>query len=203
MKSSTRLWLGAASIALLAAAMTVDSWTYHHIRFAEVYEKDWGRLLRIVGYWPTWIVLGIAAWMERRRAASGLTLILGTGVSGLAAEVVKLLVRRGRPGIADGSYIFRSFAVQPFSTKDVGFPSSHAAVAFAGAAAASYLFPGAAPVWYALAIGCGITRILAGAHFLSDVIGGALVGILVGTAVSRALARREAPAAGEPLTRLS
>jgi undecaprenyl-diphosphatase len=58
-------------------------------------------------------------------------------------------------------------------------PSSHALVAFAGAAALARLFPRATPIWYALAVGCGITRLLSGAHFLSDVVVGALIGVSV------------------------
>jgi membrane-associated phospholipid phosphatase len=60
-------------------------------------------------------------------------------------------------------------------------PSSHAIIAFAAAAALTELFPAAAIVWYGLAVGCAVTRVLSGAHFVSDAIVGALLGIVIAT----------------------
>ena len=38
------------------------------------------------------------------------------------------------------------------------------------------LFPEASVLWYGLAIGCALTRVASGAHFMSDVVLAALVG---------------------------
>ncbi|MGH7560630.1 MAG: phosphatase PAP2 family protein, partial [Gemmatimonadales bacterium] len=67
----------------------------------------------------------------------------------------------------------------------IGLPSSHVMVAFAGAAVLARLFPGAAPVGYLLAAGCALTRVLARAHFLSDVVVGAVAGWAVGALIWR------------------
>ena len=56
-------------------------------------------------------------------------------------------------------------------------------VAFAAATALARLFPRAKGVWYTLAAGCGFTRLLAHAHFFSDVTFGALLGWCVGWGV--------------------
>jgi len=56
-------------------------------------------------------------------------------------------------------------------------------VAFAAATALAHLFPRAKWVWFALAAGCAATRIIAHAHFLSDVMLGALMGWCVGWGV--------------------
>ena len=53
-------------------------------------------------------------------------------------------------------------------------------VAFGGAVILGRLFPRTAPVAYALAAGCALTRVLARAHFASDVVVGALAGWAVG-----------------------
>jgi membrane-associated phospholipid phosphatase len=50
------------------------------------------------------------------------------------------------------------------------------AVAFAAAAALARLFPDTWLLWYAIAVGCALTRVASGAHFVSDVILAALVG---------------------------
>jgi membrane-associated phospholipid phosphatase len=62
-------------------------------------------------------------------------------------------------------------------------------VAFSAAAMLSRLFPRAAPVWYAFAIGCGLSRVLAGAHFVSDIAVAALAGYAVTALVWRTTAR--------------
>jgi undecaprenyl-diphosphatase len=171
-------WLALALVAI-AVAFPLDAWTYHHIRFASVYETDWGRALRSVGYWPLWIALSAALWLHDRTWHRAALLAGAVSLAGILGEILKTLVRRVRPGVYDGAYGFRAWSDHPFSSSGFGMPSSHALVAFAGAAALARLFPRAAPIWYALAIGCGITRLLSGAHFLSDVVVGAIIGVTV------------------------
>jgi membrane-associated phospholipid phosphatase len=90
--------------------------------------------------------------------------------------------------------MFRPWHDQPFSTAQLGLPSSEAAVAFAAAAMLARLFPESSMVWYALALGCALTRVASGAHFLSDVALGALVGYVVTlTLRPRRLADTDAP----------
>ncbi|PYO97559.1 MAG: hypothetical protein DMD60_06555 [Gemmatimonadetes bacterium] len=84
-----------------------------------------------------------------------------------------------RPGLADGAHVFRPWSDHPFSTGQLGLPSSEAAVAFAAAAALARLFPEAGLLWYALALGCALTRVASGAHFMSDAVLAAFVGYVV------------------------
>ena len=56
----------AVSLALIGAASAVDSWAFHHFRLPDVYDRDWGRALRSVGYWPLWIALSVALWLTDR-----------------------------------------------------------------------------------------------------------------------------------------
>jgi membrane-associated phospholipid phosphatase len=55
--------------------------------------------------------------------------------------------------------------------------SSHVGVAFGALAMLALLFPRTRPVCFALAAGCALSRVLAGAHFLSDVTVAAVLGI--------------------------
>ena len=178
---------GAAALAAVvtAAALALDPWVWRHVQMPDVYEKDWGRLLRVFGSLVVWVPLSLAVWLERRareprRAAPAALLFWAPTLSGGVAELLKMLFRRERPGLHDGASVFRAFSDRPFNTSALGMPSSHAMVAFGGAVVVARLFPGAAPVAYALAIGCAITRVLARAHFASDVVVGALAGWAVG-----------------------
>jgi len=134
-----------------------------------------------MGYWPTWLIVALALWLDGQPATVAAwrgRLLIGavTGV-GLGGEVLKLLIRRERPNAHDGVSVFRPFTEHPFSTAGLSTPSSHALLAFAAAATLARLFPRTAVMWYVLAVGCGVTRLLAQAHFLSDVVLGALLGM--------------------------
>jgi membrane-associated phospholipid phosphatase len=142
-----------------------------------------------MGFAPTWGVAALAIWLHEKpeaaakAAARAWYLVTAVIVGGLLAEVMKLLLRRERPEVMDGDYSFRAWSDHPFSTSGLAWPSSHTMVAFAACTAMARLFPRARWVWYALAAGCGITRMLARAHFLSDVMLGALFGWCVGWGV--------------------
>lgn len=173
-------WVVAGCVVSLVATV-LDPWVYQHITWAKVYETDWGRLLRMMGYWPTWMIVAIALWRDGQPAPvaawrARLLIVAVTGV-GLCGEILKLLTRRERPNAHGGVSVFRPFTEHPLSTSGLSMPSSHALLAFAAAATLTRLFPKTGPMWYALAVGCGVTRLLARAHFLSDVVVGALLGV--------------------------
>ena len=96
------------------------------------------------------------------------------GLSGLAVVVlaVKFLVKRKRPEGEWGG-IYRN-------TDPHSFPSGHAARAFLIAVLASAL----APPWLAIALWVwaplvALARVAMGVHYLSDIIAGAILGIIV------------------------
>lgn len=103
----------------------------------------------------------------------------GPMAAGAATETIKILVRRERPGISDGLYVFRAFGDGLFHGSPFGLPSGHTSVAFGAATILARLAPRAAGVWYLLAAGTAWTRLAQGAHFLSDVVAGAVIGYLV------------------------
>ncbi len=164
---------------LLILAHLLDSWAYRHLVNHDVYNHDWGRLLRVMGYLPTWLLAAgaMAMLLTGRSAARGLgqtlkpaiLLALAPALAGLVAEVLKILIRRQRPEAGDGQYLFRPWSEKTFSTSGLGAPSSHAAVAFGAAFILCRLYPRAWPVWLLLAGGCAWTRVQDQAHFLSDV----------------------------------
>lgn len=192
-----RRWLAIAAISAIAliAAHLMDGWAYRALAVEDVYGDDLGRLFRIMGYWPTWLLAAAALvltdWPRRAfegaRAAwfRGGTLILAVTASGIVGELLKLVFRRERPRAHDGEYVFRAFTERPFSSGGLALPSTHAVVAFGAAAILSKLFPRAWPIWWGLAIGCAWTRVAAGAHFVSDVVLAAVVAWTVAEVVWR------------------
>ncbi len=157
------------AVSAIVAAHLLDSWGWTVLRTDGVYDNDRGRLLRVIGYLPLWWVVAAGIWLESRSRRNALLVALAPVAAGLLAEVLKIVLRRERPRLHDGEYFFRPFSDLPFYTRDIGLPSSHALVAFGGAWMLCRIWPRAWPVWVLLAGGCAVTRVQAGAHFVSDV----------------------------------
>jgi membrane-associated phospholipid phosphatase len=123
---------------------------------------------------------------------------------GLAADLLKLLVSRTRPNAVQGQIVgWETFqAWLPWITAGRGgqsFPSAHTATAAGLAVALATLYPRGRWLFATFAVLAGCQRIESGAHFPSDALWGAAVGLLVGTAVMRAYARwLQAPLAARP-----
>jgi membrane-associated phospholipid phosphatase len=185
--------------AAVIAAHLLDPLAFAHVRVANIYGEDWGRMLRVMGFLPLWLAAGSALMLHdnvhwrRAHRSRGALIIAGAALGGIVAELAKLVLRRRRPG-GLGEYVFRPFSERTFSTGGLGLPSSHALVAFGAAAVLSRLFPRAWVIWWALAWGCALTRVAAGAHFLSDVVVAAVLGWLVGAALWRFLPPADTPA---------
>jgi membrane-associated phospholipid phosphatase len=192
------------ALMVMVGAHLVDGWAYRHLVMADVYGRDWGRMFRVMGFAPIWLLAAIALvltdWplrLERGARAAWVrgSLLLGSvAAAGILGELLKLLFRRERPGAHDGAYVFRAFSDRPFYSGGLALPSSHSIVAFGAACMLARLFPRAAPVWYLLAVGCGLTRVMAHAHFVSDVAAAALVAWAVAAWLWRRWGRSVLPA---------
>lgn len=129
----------------------------------------------------TWLlVCTVGALLDRRRrvdwtAAGGAVFVAHAG-----AVVVKRLFRRHRP---------RGHGVEAWGTtpSELSFPSAHASSTTAAAVALAPLVGGwaTAPV----AIAMGLSRLVLGVHYPSDVVTGAVWGALCGAA-GRRISRR-------------
>ena len=185
-----RVWI----ILLVSAALCVglahalDRTLLDALAFDGVYDDDWGRALRVLGYVPVWFVVSLVfVLIDRGRRDTlraplrdahtrGVLLSLSALSAGGVAEGLKMLLRRERPG-EDLAYSFRPFAEATWSTSGLGLPSSHAAVAAGACAMLCLLHPRATPVFALLAAGCAATRVSAGAHYPSDAVLGLVVGV--------------------------
>jgi membrane-associated phospholipid phosphatase len=186
--TARQAWIAlGVTIAATAVAMLVDRTVFELFNAPKVYDKDFGRLLRVMGFAGTWVALALAVGLQHdgseraRRVARrrGWLVFWSPMLAGAVAEVMKVLVRRERPALNDGAYGFRPWDERTWSGAGLAFPSSHAAVAFGGAFMLARVFPRAKWVGILLAAGCGVTRIVARAHFVSDVAFAAGLGWLV------------------------
>jgi membrane-associated phospholipid phosphatase len=107
-------------------------------------------------------------------------IFLAVLVPSLIGEVLKWVIGRGRPFVGDSVFNFRHFGG---SEAFASFPSGHTNTAFALAFAVSALWPKARPWMLAYAVAIALSRLVLLAHHTSDVVAGALLGVIGAMAV--------------------
>jgi membrane-associated phospholipid phosphatase len=130
-------------------------------------------------------ILGIGAISDLRARRLPVAVAAGAialGVASLAATLLKDLVDRARPAVADPA--IEALVVTPGSAS---FPSSHAAVAFATATAVGMLCPRIRWPLIALAGVVALSRVYLGVHFWLDIAVGAALGAGLGWLAARAV----------------
>src|SRR5215469_11516621 len=86
------LWLGVVLLAMIGSS-AIDPWVFHHIQKPNVYDQDWGRALRSVGYCPLWMFLSLALWLVDRKHGRGarraIYLAGSITIAGIIGELLK------------------------------------------------------------------------------------------------------------------
>ena len=124
------------------------------------------------------------------RAAAHIPALLfsAVAVSGIIVDLLKVIIGRPRPKLlfSAGSYEFSWIGL---SADHWSFPSGHAATAAALATALWCLWPQPVLFYVVGAALVAISRVVMGAHYLSDVVMGAFVGMLATRALAAGFTR--------------
>ena len=112
------------------------------------------------------LVIAILFWQKQRL---GWDLLLTVVITAVLVGLLKGIFRRQRPK-----------AKRAFATDKYSFPSGHAARATAVAVTLAFHQPILAPLWLVWAILVALARVALSRHFISDIIGGVVVGLLTG-----------------------
>ena len=122
-----------------------------------------------------WVVLGGGLGLLGQMRVRGLLQLLAALAFAWAISdrVLKPLAERRRPFARH-----RELRVIGRRPHDSSFPSSHAALAVAGASVLAHWVPAGVGVWWAAAGGIMYARIYLGDHYPLDVAGGAAVGAI-------------------------
>src|SRR5712672_258959 len=182
--------LGAAIIALMYALDVPEIGLMPQRGTASLWPvrilTDFGKSAYVL--WLLAIMLFAVAIMSPRLRGTSRSLLLGFGtrlqflffavlVPVLAGEVIKWIVGRGRPFVGGEANAF-NFAHFAGTEAYASFPSGHAITSFALAFAVSAVWPQARPAMIVYAVLIAISRLVLLAHHPSDVVAGALIGVI-------------------------
>ena len=188
------LWLSAGlGAAIIVLMYAIDAWEIAQMPKRGTPSLWWVRILTDFGK-DEYVLAVLAALLiivaivspALRGMQRSLLLGLGTRlqflfcavtVPVLITEVIKWCVGRGRPFVGGEADVFHfsHFAGNPAY---YSFPSGHATTAFALAFAVSAVWPKARPAMAVYAVIIAASRLVLLAHHPSDVVAGALIGII-------------------------
>jgi len=194
------LWLSAGlGVAIIVLMFAIDAWEIAQMPKRGTPSLWWLRIVTDFGkdeYVLAVLAASLIALAIVAPALRGIrrSLLLGLGTrlqfifcavafSSLITEVLKYCVGRGRPFVGGeaNAFHFSHFAGNPAY---YSFPSGHATTAFALAMAVSAVWPQARVAMAIYALIIAVSRLVLLAHHPSDVVAGAMVGI-VGTVFVR------------------
>lgn len=186
------LWSGFVLIFLGIAALAIDRplahFLYDHVN-ARIHQRlDSITHFAKAGHWLgaailALIVAALLRHLDLLRAEAELMItyaiafIVSLIVGSAVLHAIKLVLGRRRPrdDMEMGLYGFVPFA---FNTDYNSFPSGHALTIFCVAVVFTCVWPWFWPLWFAVATFLAVTRALLTAHFLSDVLIGAGIGLI-------------------------
>jgi membrane-associated phospholipid phosphatase len=197
------VWVSAAVAAIAATMVLVDGIAIVQVHrlpawliaaFLKI--SDFGRSGWFL--WPIGLVLLTLAALTRPAIGRISNLVAATivvrlgfiflaiGIPGLVVAIVKRLIGRVRPSDL-GPFHYVPFGWRP---DYASLPSGHSTAAFAAAVAVGAVWPRARPAMWIYAILIAASRIVIAAHYPSDVLAGAFVGVSSALLIRRWFARR-------------
>ncbi len=181
-----RWWEAAITVGTIGAVSVfdrqVDDWVQdrrssHSDAVARAFRKG-GEPVVVFGITGGILAAGVISGRKDLQRSGG-RVLASVVTAGLTTVAIKRIVGRFRPDVTSDQYVFR-----PLSDHDA-FPSGHTTVAFALATSLAEEIhrPWATAVLYAGATGTAWSRLNDHEHWLSDVLGGAAVGITAAKAI--------------------
>jgi undecaprenyl-diphosphatase len=127
----------------------------------------------------TYVLIALGVWILWRERKAGLIFLLFTGLTltitdQLSSHVLKEIIGRVRP-----CHVLENVHMLTDCNTSYSFPSSHAVNIFAAALFLAQPLGRAGPVFFGIAAIVAYSRVYIGIHYPFDVVGGAVIGLLI------------------------
>jgi undecaprenyl-diphosphatase len=181
------IWLLALALALL-----VDRRTAEWVRQSPLYDRHatFVPILKLPGNYL--FTIGVAVLLvlfHRKRWQAALPVLISGPLVGIGYLLIKWIAGRQRPVLTRAPLDIHPFIFRPFAhglnglihaESGLSFPSGHASLAFATATCLAAALPRWAVLFFLGASAVAAERVLENAHYPSDVVAGAGLGVLCG-----------------------
>ncbi len=185
MAKQRRFWIWALAIVagagLLYAAFQADEvvsqWQRAH-RWR--HHQQASRFITQFTDWPVHVAVGLSlaliAWFRgnRKWSAIFLSMVIAAALAGIVAYGIKVTAGRPRPSVK----IERVWQRGDFRPDHHAFPSGHTAASAAFFGVIFFVCWRLGLALFLIPLGIGWSRIFLGAHYLSDVVGGLVLGLI-------------------------
>ena len=182
-RRSAFYWL--IGIVIAASAITLGFYFDDAVRDFMAQRQNPGvrqfmRNVSFFGDWPSHVLLGLllfaAAWRNhsKRWMRIFLVMLLSMAIAGVAGTVIKRSIPRARPSVKTEL----RWGGPRFSTKYHAFPSGHVLASTAFFGVLIFLRRRVVLACLPIPILIGLSRMYLGAHYLSDVVCAAVLGVL-------------------------
>ncbi len=146
--------------------------------------EDFINRLSVLGESQWYLVPALMLWIWYKKrgniaaAKKAQYLFLANVIAGIGVWLLKIPFGRMRPRLLflENKYGFEGWGI---SYPYVSFPSGHSITVFVTATALALLFPRYRILFFLIAVPAAFSRVTKGAHYLSDVLVGSYLGILV------------------------
>jgi undecaprenyl-diphosphatase len=185
-------------IGIVIAAMAIATAFYFDDAVRDFIAQHQNRMMRafmrnvsLYGDWPSHLVLGLLllgiAWQRQNKKWMRifLSMLVAMAIAGVAGTMIKRTIPRARPSVKSEL----RWGGPRFSTKYHAFPSGHVAASTAFFGVLIFARRRVGLVCLPIPILIGLSRMYLGAHYLSDVVCAAVLGILCAAIVWRFLVR--------------
>jgi membrane-associated phospholipid phosphatase len=152
---------------------------FHDLKETEAYR--FFKFITRQGESQWYLIPGILAYLLLRKkkpiiASAGLLLFSSVALSGLTADLIKVIAGRARPKLFFGETLY-GFDFLRFEHSWISFPSGHSATAFSVASTLCILFPRYRSIFLLWAALIALSRVVTTQHYISDVLVGSLLGV--------------------------
>jgi len=143
---------------------------------------------------PLAVAFALLHWRQRHADAARCAFVFtAVATATLLVQILKYLCGRYRPKLflEDGLYGLQFLTMGREGYDNTSMPSGHTATVFAFAMAMAIIFPRLRWLWFVLAVPIALSRVFTESHYLSDVIAGACIAILITLAIEQAFTQRD------------
>lgn len=203
---ATTGWIALTTFVLVLALIPLDPYLSQSAQALPESIVDFNRMITDFGTfaWMIYLSAGLlAATFILRRAANQRSLqrrasaardlaayfLLTIGSASALVHTLKIIVGRARPELFTE---LGAYSLTPFANSGLyeSFPSGHSTAAGAFFGVFAMLLPKLRPLFLILALTIGVSRVIVGAHYPSDVAAGLLLGLWTSVMVAFLFARQ-------------